>query len=57
MKMARMISTKMRVKDPEGEYIQDPKEPRLMRKAEAKKGEAGIYKIYLEGLDNDSDGK
>ena len=27
-----------------------------MERADAKKGERGIYKIYSEGLDNDSDG-
>lgn len=49
--------TQMRVKDPEGKWIQDPNDPRLMRKADPKKGEKGIYKIYTEGLDNDDDGK
>jgi len=48
--------TQMRVKDPEGTYIVDPKEPRLMRLADPKKGEKGIYKIYSEGIDNDGDG-
>jgi hypothetical protein len=49
--------TQMRVKDPEGTWIQDPTQPRLMRRADAKKGEKGIYKIYAEGLDNDGDGE
>ncbi len=49
--------TQMRVKDPEGTWIQDPTDPRLMRRADAKKGEKGIYKIYAEGLDNDGDGE
>lgn len=49
--------TLMRVKDPEGNYIIDPKEPRLMRLADPKKGEKGMYKIYSEGLDNDDDGQ
>ena len=49
------LVTQMRVKDPEGKYMQDPKEPRLMRLAESRKGEKGIYKIYLEGIDNDGD--
>lgn len=48
--------TKMRVKDPEGKWIPDPSEPRLMRLADPKKGESGIYKMYSEGLDNDEDG-
>jgi hypothetical protein len=49
--------TKMRVKHPEGEWIVVKDEPRLMRKADPKKGETGIYKIYSEGLDDDGDGK
>ena len=49
--------TQMRVKDPEGQWIPDPTEPRLMRLADPKKGEIGIYKIYTEGLDNDEDGQ
>ncbi len=49
--------TMMRVKDPEGTYIPDPKEPRLLRLADPKKGEKGIYKLYSEGLDNDNDGE
>jgi len=51
------LITKMRVKDPEGKWIQDQREPRLMRRADPKKGEKGVYKIYTEGLDNDGDGK
>lgn len=49
--------TWMRVKDPEGGYLPDPKEPRLLRTADPNKGEKGIYKIYTEGLDNDGDGE
>lgn len=49
--------TQMRVKDPEGKWISDPSDPRLMRRADPKKGETGIYKIYAEGLDNDGDGE
>jgi len=51
------LITQMRVKDPEGKYIPDPKEPRLMRLADPKKGEKGIYALYTEGLDNDGDGE
>ncbi|MFW6128740.1 MAG: M14 family metallopeptidase [Candidatus Aminicenantaceae bacterium] len=49
------VITQMRVKDPEGTMIPDPKEPRLMRKANSTKGEKGIYTLYPEGLDNDGD--
>ena len=45
----------MRKKDPEGTFIQD-KTTGLMRKADPEKGEAGIYKLWREGLDNDKDG-
>ncbi|MBN2344809.1 MAG: hypothetical protein JXO51_00355 [Candidatus Aminicenantes bacterium] len=51
------IITAMRVKDPEGEWVSLEGEPRLMKKAEAAKGEKGVYKLYSEGLDNDNDGR
>jgi hypothetical protein len=51
------IITVMRVKDPAGEWVTVPGEPRLMKKADWSKGEKGIYKLYAEGLDNDSDGE
>jgi len=51
------LITQMRVKDPEGKWIADPKEPRLMRQADPKKGEKGVYALYTEGLDNDGDGE
>jgi hypothetical protein len=50
------LITQMRVADPDGEYMIDPDEPRLMKLAEAAKGESGAYKIYWEGLDDDGDG-
>ncbi len=49
--------TQMRVKDPEGTWLPHPNEKRLMKTADANKGESGIYKIYTEGLDNDGDGE
>ena len=51
------IITTMRVKDPEGEWLPLAGEPRLMKKAEAVKGERGMFKLYPEGLDNDGDGR
>jgi len=48
--------TVMRVKDPAGTYMIDPDEPRLMKKADPKKGEKGEYALYWEGLDKDKDG-
>ena len=51
------IITRMRVKDPAGEWLPVPGEPRLMKKADWSKGEKGLYKLYTEGLDNDGDGE
>ena len=50
-----MISV-MRVKDAAGEYMIDPSDARLMKKADATKGEVGGYKLYWEGIDSDGDG-
>jgi hypothetical protein len=48
--------TKMRVIHPDGEWIISDSDPRLMQKADPKKGEQGIYKVYTEGTDDDGDG-
>ncbi len=48
--------TVMRLKAADGEYMADPSDTRLLRKADPKKGEAGLYKIFWEGIDNDNDG-
>jgi Zinc carboxypeptidase len=50
------LITVMRVKTPGGEYMIDPDEPRLMKRADPKKGETGAYRLYTEGFDNDGDG-
>jgi hypothetical protein len=50
------LITVMRVKADGGEYMVDPEEPRLMKRADPKKGETGTYRLYLEGVDNDGDG-
>jgi hypothetical protein len=49
--------TQIRVKDPDGAFIPDDKDQRLMKRADPAKGEKGIYKIYPEGIDNDGDGQ
>jgi hypothetical protein len=49
--------TKMRVKAPDGEWIPVAGDSKLMRKAEYKDGEKGIYKLYSEGTDDDADGE
>ena len=46
----------MRVKDPKGPYMPHPDEARLVRRADAQRGEAGGWSIYWEGTDNDGDG-
>jgi murein tripeptide amidase MpaA len=48
--------TQMRVKAPDSEYLADPEDARLVKKADPKKGEKGVYKLYWEGIDNDGDG-
>jgi hypothetical protein len=50
------VITQMRVKDLEGNYIVSKKDARIMDRADSKKGERGIYKMYEEGIDNDGDG-
>jgi hypothetical protein len=47
--------TWMRIKDPQGEWIINPDEPRLMKKADPIKGERGEYRLLTEGVDNDKD--
>ncbi len=49
--------TTMLVPDPMGKYIHDPKDPRIVRKADPLKGERGKFKLMTEGIDNDGDGK
>jgi hypothetical protein len=49
--------TRMRQKHPDGTWIVSEKDPRVMREADPSKGERGVYKLYTEGTDEDSDGK
>lgn len=49
------LITLMRVLDPTGEWMPDPDDPELLRRADAAKGEAGVYRLYVEGIDNDGD--
>ena len=46
----------MRVKDPKGPYMPHPDEARLVRRADAQRGEAGGWSVYWEWTDNDGDG-
>ena len=50
------IISVMRVKDPAGEYMIDPADARVMKRADVAKGETGSYKLYWEGIDSDNDG-
>jgi len=49
------LITWMRIEDPEGEYILDPKDGRLLLKADHLKSEVGAWRYLREGLDNDHD--
>ncbi len=46
----------MRVADPSGAFMVHPDNPRLMKRADAAKGESGDYEVYWEGIDDDGDG-
>jgi len=47
----------LRVKDPDGEWREDPTDPRALVKADRNKGEAGVYVLWPEGRDADGDEK
>ena len=49
------LVTWMRIEDPEGDYILDPKDSRLLMKADHLKGEVGAWRYLTEGIDNDHD--
>lgn len=49
------LITWMRVEDPEGEFIVDPMDARLLMKADKSKGEKGQWRYLIEGRDNDHD--
>jgi hypothetical protein len=50
------LITMMRVRDPRGAFAPSRDDPRLMKRADAQKGEAGGWAIYWEGVDSDGDG-
>jgi len=50
------LITMMRVKDKEGGWTVDEKDPRLMKKKEDGTPLDKLYKLYPEGIDNDGDG-
>lgn len=51
------LITMMRVKATDGQWIADATDPALMRRADATKGERGVYRLLVEGRDNDNDGE
>jgi hypothetical protein len=55
------VITMMRRLDPplddKATLLPDPACPRLLKTADPEKGERAIYSVYLEGLDQDGDGK
>ena len=48
--------TLMRVPDPSGDFMVDPDDPRLMKRADKAEGETGTHTLYIEGVDSDGDG-
>jgi hypothetical protein len=49
--------TVMRQTHPEGTWMTIEGKPLMMKEAEAGKGETGEYRLFPEGIDNDSDGR
>lgn len=48
--------TLMRIESPVGNYRLHPDDARVLIKADATKGEKGMYQLLEEGIDNDKDG-
>lgn len=46
----------MRYEDPEGTWIEDPTDPRVLVEATRASGQRGRWKLVREGLDDDGDG-
>lgn len=51
------LITWLRITEPGGEWFEDKEYPGLLKKADAGKGETGVYRLIREGFDNDGDGK
>ena len=51
------LITSLRIKDPAGNWIQHPDDPRVMVRADKNKGEKGAFLLISEGIDNDQDRK
>jgi hypothetical protein len=48
--------TALRARDSRATLVPDGKDPRVLRKADAARGEAPVYSEYIEGRDDDADG-
>ena len=48
--------TQMRIADPNGAYLPDPADARVMKRVDPLKGEKGLYAVHTEGGDDDRDG-
>lgn len=51
------LITQMRVPSASGRWIVDPRDARLMREADASRGERGAFDLLVEGRDDDRDGE
>ncbi len=49
------LITWMRIEDPEGSWVLDPDEPRLLREPDRTKGERPAWRYLPEGIDDDGD--
>ena len=49
------LITLLRISDPAGEWIVDPRDTRAMRKADRARGEQGAWRVMPEGRDSDRD--
>lgn len=49
--------TTMRQEHPEGTWVEVTDNPLLLREVDNAKGEVGKYRLFTEGIDNDSDGE
>jgi len=47
----------MRVPDPEGCWVEEPADPRILVEARRERGERGRWRLEPEGLDSDGDGE
>ena len=49
------VISMMRITDPRGEWMLNPDDTRILKRADASKNEQGVYRLLTEGRDNDHD--